>query len=97
MHKMQLKTTRKVSMVAALEANATHLQIDRAQRENPMNDGPARDRPAPDRTDGLARAPRPNPISSQQLMGGQREIIIQHGAEQYRLRLTNSNKLILVK
>jgi hemin uptake protein HemP len=36
-------------------------------------------------------------ISSQDLLAGRREVIIQHGAEQYRLQLTNSNKLILVK
>jgi hemin uptake protein HemP len=36
-------------------------------------------------------------VSSADLLGGGREILIQHGKEQYRLRLTNSNKLILVK
>jgi hemin uptake protein HemP len=36
-------------------------------------------------------------ISSLELMGGHRQLIIQHGREQYRLLLTNSNKLILVK
>jgi hemin uptake protein HemP len=39
----------------------------------------------------------PPTISSQDLLAGRREVIIQHGAEQYRLQLTNSNKLILVK
>jgi hemin uptake protein HemP len=36
-------------------------------------------------------------VSSETLLAGRRELIIQHGAEQYRLRLTASNKLILVK
>jgi hemin uptake protein HemP len=43
-------------------------------------------------------APRPlGRVSSRDLLGGRREIIIQHGQEQYRLRLTSSNKLILIK
>ncbi len=36
-------------------------------------------------------------VSSEWLLAGRRELIIQHGADQYRLRLTASNKLILVK
>ncbi len=36
-------------------------------------------------------------IESVALMGGQRELIIRHGAERYRLRVTASNKLILTK
>lgn len=36
-------------------------------------------------------------LSSQDLLAGHREVIIQHGAEFYRLRLTNNNKLILFK
>jgi hemin uptake protein HemP len=63
------------------------------------------DDPVPDPTDSLLDVQRstpipgsvPGPISSEELLGGQREIIIQHGTEQYRLRLTNNNKLILVK
>jgi hemin uptake protein HemP len=31
------------------------------------------------------------------LMQGRRELIIRHGAETYRLRITASNKLILTK
>ena len=46
-------------------------------------------------------ADRPNPtapvIDSVTLMSGQRELIIRHGAESYRLRVTASNKLILTK
>jgi hemin uptake protein HemP len=63
------------------------------------------DDPVPDPTDSLLETQRPTPIpgsipgpiSSEELLAGQREIIIQHGTEQYRLRLTNNNKLILVK
>jgi hemin uptake protein HemP len=67
------------------------------------------DDPVPDLSDSLleVQSPTPisnpipgpisSPISSEELLGGQREIIIQHGTEQYRLRLTNNNKLILVK
>jgi hemin uptake protein HemP len=36
-------------------------------------------------------------LSSRDLLAGHREVIIEHGAERYRLRLTSSNKLILVK
>ena len=46
----------------------------------------------------LERAPgKVRVISSRDLLMGHREIMIQHGTEHYRLRLTNSNKLILVK
>lgn len=44
---------------------------------------------------------RPNPSApvtdSITLMSGQRELIIRHGTESYRLRVTASNKLILTK
>jgi hemin uptake protein HemP len=36
-------------------------------------------------------------IDSVTLLGGQRELIIRHGTETYRLRLTASDKLILTK
>jgi hemin uptake protein HemP len=39
----------------------------------------------------------PRIVSSETLLAGRRELIIQHGTEQYRLRRTASNKLILVK
>ena len=44
-----------------------------------------------------APAAGPLVISSRDLLSGRREVIIEHGREQYRLRLTSSNKLILVK
>lgn len=56
------------------------------------DDAPAQDeKPAAPPTIG------PPILSSRDLLAGHREVIIQHGKEQYRLRLTNSNKLILVK
>lgn len=36
-------------------------------------------------------------IESRALLAGRRELIIRHGTETYRLRLTASNKLILTK
>lgn len=36
-------------------------------------------------------------IDSTTLMSGGRELIIRHGTESYRLRVTASNKLILTK
>jgi hemin uptake protein HemP len=37
------------------------------------------------------------PVDSVTLMKGRRELIIRHGADIYRLRITASNKLILTK
>lgn len=56
----------------------------------------------------LSHATRPNEagrettdstssVESTALMKGRRELLIRHGAETYRLRLTASNKLILTK
>jgi hemin uptake protein HemP len=36
-------------------------------------------------------------VDSVTLMNGRRELIIRHGADTYRLRITASNKLILTK
>lgn len=36
-------------------------------------------------------------IATAQLMKGKREVIIQHGSEEYRLRITSTGKLILTK
>ena len=41
-----------------------------------------------------ALAPR---IASERLMNGRREIIIEHGPEEYRLRITGAGKLLLTK
>lgn len=40
---------------------------------------------------------RGNTIDSSDLFSGNREIVISHGSENYRLRLTSQNKLILTK
>jgi hemin uptake protein HemP len=42
-------------------------------------------------------APIHRSIASHELMGGERVIIIRHGKDEYRLRLTASDKLILTK
>ncbi|MBI3198682.1 MAG: hemin uptake protein HemP [Rhodospirillales bacterium] len=48
-----------------------------------------------------AEADRPDQgapvVDSITLMSGRRELIIRHGADSYRLRVTASNKLILTK
>lgn len=36
-------------------------------------------------------------VATAQLMKGKREVIIQHGSEEYRLRITSTGKLILTK
>jgi hemin uptake protein HemP len=36
-------------------------------------------------------------LSSEEIFGKQREVMIQHAGSYYRLRLTHSNKLILTK
>ena len=40
---------------------------------------------------------RGNRIDSRELFAADREILIAHGEESYRLRLTSQNKLILTK
>ena len=40
---------------------------------------------------------RGNRIDSRELFAAEREIMIAHGEENYRLRLTSQNKLILTK
>jgi len=47
--------------------------------------------------EGGAAAASPAVVDSVTLLGGRRELIIRHGDEVYRLRLTASNKLILTK
>ncbi|MGQ0598895.1 hemin uptake protein HemP [Aquabacterium sp.] len=57
-------------------------------------------KPADDNTPALSmRQPLSPPprVDSQQLFEGQRELIIQHQGEEYRLRITRHDKLILTK
>ena len=42
-------------------------------------------------------APVPRTITSEELMGGGRVIIVRHGNDEYRLRITAAGKLILTK
>ena len=36
-------------------------------------------------------------LDVQELLGGQREVVLRHRSEEYRLRLTRNSKLILTK
>jgi hemin uptake protein HemP len=51
----------------------------------------------PDRTIRVTQAGATPSVDSVDLFAGRREVAIRHGGELYRLRLTNSNKLILIK
>ena len=42
-------------------------------------------------------ATRPPVVRTEQLFGREREVIIKHGEEEYRLRITRADKLILTK
>lgn len=48
---------------------------------------------------GLPAAPSAGPprVESRQLFAGGAEVLIAHGGEQYRLRITRQGKLILTK
>ena len=59
---------------------------------SPANSPTAKPKPA----DAVRPAPVPR-LSSERLFNGRREIIIEHGAEEYRLRLTGGGKLLLTK
>jgi hemin uptake protein HemP len=41
--------------------------------------------------------PKPRRIGTAELMGDARELVIEHGGEEYRLRITSNGKLILTK
>lgn len=54
----------------------------------------------------MMREPEPKPLAvnnapvmldSTTLLGGAREVVIRHGAEAYRLKLTQNDRLILTK
>jgi len=44
-----------------------------------------------------APPPAPRTLTTAELFEGRREIVIAHGEEEYRLRITCANKLILTK
>ena len=60
-----------------------------------LGDGPARAEKAPAATRSLAMSG--NRLDSRDIFLHSREIIIAHGDDTYRLRLTAQNKLILTK
>lgn len=45
----------------------------------------------------IQRPPPPRLVSASALLGNQREMLIEHGGERYRLSLTRNGKLILTK
>lgn len=51
----------------------------------------------PDRHAGDGTPPGPRRITSKELLGNDKELVILHGADEYRLRLTSNAKLILTK
>jgi len=61
----------------------------------PMNSRPDDSLPTDPAEDATASGPRV--ISSQDLLQGQREVLIEHAGEHYRLLLTRNGKLLLQK
>ncbi len=55
------------------------------------------DAPAPPPTEAVAQAAAVVRISSQQLLAGAKEVLIEHHGSLYRLRQTALGKLILTK
>jgi hemin uptake protein HemP len=45
----------------------------------------------------MSALPQPPRLSLESLLKGAREVIILHAGQEYRLRLTSTNKLILTK
>ncbi len=54
-------------------------------------------RPAPGQEPRMATAISTAEVDSRGLLQGQREVVIRHGGECYRLRHTRNDKLILTK
>jgi hemin uptake protein HemP len=50
-----------------------------------------------DASTGIDRPEATRSISSDELLAGQRMIIIRHGRDEYRLQVTGTGKLILTK
>jgi hemin uptake protein HemP len=51
----------------------------------------------PEHVRHAAPAARTPVVRTEQLFGGGREVIIKHGEQEYRLRITRTDKLILTK
>ncbi len=71
-------------------ARAAQRRRHRARADEPGVSGSADAR-------GAAPAPRAPVVRTEDLFGTRREIIIKHGEEEYRLRITRTDKLILTK
>ena len=57
-----------------------------------------REQEAPPGTEAHSIAPpKPLRVTTDWLMGGQREIVLEHRFQEYRLRITAAGKLILTK
>ena len=67
--------------------------------ESPIRNVPVSDQPP--RTEPGAQTPNTRidgtRIDSRRLLAGSREIVIEHAGQEYRLRLTRNDKLILTK
>lgn len=48
-------------------------------------------------TDSRGKNPSRRVVTSRELLGGLRELIIEHAGEEYKLRITSKDKLILTK
>ena len=44
-----------------------------------------------------AQSPSVRRVRIEDILAGRREVIIEHGSEEYRLRMTSNSKLILTK
>ena len=53
--------------------------------------------PAPPLLQTEARSALPQAFSAERLFGGAKEIVIRHQGDDYRLRITRNDKLILTK
>ena len=62
-----------------------------------VSSGERDSRPVRPRADAGSSPPEPRVLDSTELMLGSREIVIRHGADRYRLRVTGKDKLILTK
>lgn len=62
---------------------------------SPNPKAPSTDRAAAHGNDSMP--PRSASVDSHQLLRGRRELVIDHSGQQYRLRLTRNDKLILTK
>jgi len=59
----------------------------------PLGDKPLKD----ESEDSLERGTKPRRLKVSELLAGAREAILEHGGQDYRLRITASGKLILTK